>query len=324
MGTKERPRLGRGLAGLLSKPVEVGRNQTEETYVVETTNIPAAERGGAAGLRTVALGSISPGRFQPRSGMDEPALAALAESIRRAGVMQPVLVRKSGGGGEVEWELIAGERRWRAARLAGLSEIPAIVVEISDQEAAEWALVENVQREDLNPIDRAAAYRRLIDEFGLTQADVADRVGLERSSVANALRLLELEPEILDLLASGALSTGHAKALLTAPAGPDRVAAAIRAASAGWSVRQAEQWGADMARRRATAVLRGEPAAVLGATRARAIHIEALEKQLGDHLGTRVTVKTDAKGKKGKIKIEFYSLEHFEGLMERMGFRMES
>jgi ParB family chromosome partitioning protein len=218
----------------------------------------------------------------------------------------------------------AGERRWRAARLAGLTHIPAIIVDLDDQGSAEWALVENIQREDLNPIDRALAFKRLIEEFGATQAEVAARVGIDRTSVAGTLRLLDLEPEIRDMVVHGMLTMGHAKALLIAPPGTDRVEAAKKAASAGWTVRATEGWANDAARRRNPPVLRGEPAAIIGSTLARAAHVAALEKQLGDYLGTKVNIRTDSKGKKGRIAIEFYSLEHFEGLMQRMGFRMES
>ncbi|MBL8745510.1 MAG: ParB/RepB/Spo0J family partition protein [Phycisphaerae bacterium] len=320
-----KPRLGRGLSGLLSKPVEVAAT-VESTFIVETNKEAAAEPADRPGvLRSIAVDSVVPNRYQPRASMEEAGLKELSDSIRQSGVMQPIAVRRAAdGSGNAEYEIVAGERRWRAARLAGLTHVPALVVALDDRGAAEWAIVENVQREDLNPIDRALAFERLIREFGATQAEVAGRVGLSRVAVSNTLRLLDLEPAIAEMVAAGELSGGHAKALLMAPPGEGRIAAARKAASAGWSVRALEQWAGDAARRVATATLKGEPAAVVGATQARAIHVAALEKQLGDHLGTRVRVKTSASGKKGRIVLDFYSLEHFEGLMARMGFHMES
>src|SRR5207248_2832206 len=171
---------------------------------------------GLSDFHLIAVTAIVPSRFQPRKVMDEGAIARLADSIKRSGLMQPVVVRPAGGG----YELIAGERRWRAAKLAGLVQIPALVREVGDEQAAEWGLVENVQREDLNAMERAWALRDLSQKFGLQQSELADRVGLDRSTVANLIRLTELEPEIADLIAKGKLSAGHGKALLMVPAGP--------------------------------------------------------------------------------------------------------
>lgn len=273
-------------------------------------------------MRSIAVGAVMPNRYQPRGSIE--GLDELSGSIRRSGVMQPIAVRRADPGAEAEYEIVAGERRWRAAMMAGLTHIPAIVVSLDDRGAAEWAIVENVQREDLNPIERAIAFERLIAEFGATQAEVAERVGISRVTVANTLRLLDLEPPIAAMVIAGELSAGHAKALLMAPMGDRRIEAAKKAAEAGWSVRALEQWASDEARRVSPVTLKGEPSAVLGATKARAIHVAALEKQLSDHLGTRVRVKSSADGKKGRMVIEFYSLEHFEGVIGKMGFRMES
>lgn len=322
MGIKVKPRLGRGLSGLLAKSVEVS-----STTIVDTINVESTEPWAGPGhAGPIPIDAVTPNRFQPRRNISDDSLRTLADSIRSSGVMQPIAVRRvhSSGGAAARYELVAGERRWRAARLAGISHIPAIIVELDDQGSAEWALVENIQREDLNPIDRALAFKRLIDDFGATQSEVAARVGIDRTSVAGTLRLLDLEPELRDMVIHGTLTMGHAKALLIAPPGPDRVEAGRKAASAGWSVRATEQWSNDAARRRNPPVLRGEPAAIVGSTLARAAHVSALEKQLGEYFGTKVGIKTDAKGRKGRIAIEFYSLEHFEGLMQRMGFRMES
>jgi ParB family chromosome partitioning protein len=278
------------------------------------------------GLVHISLERIERSRFQPRRVFDEVSIRGLAESIRASGLMQPVIVRprsESGGG----FELIAGERRWRAAKEAGLREIPAIVRELSDRDAAQWALVENVQREDLNAMERAWAFRSLCDNFGLTQAQVAERVGLDRASVANAVRLTELEEPIRAMIESGLLAGGHGKALLSMAAGPARVKLAQRASKEAWSVRQLEREASGaVVGGRAGAVGaespsdRGEAALLAAASRV------ALEKQLGEHLGTRVSLAggggVAGKGAKGRLVIEFYGLDHFDGLLAKMGFRM--
>ncbi len=219
-------------------------------------------------------------------------------------MMQPVLLRRRGAG----FELVAGERRWRAAQQAGLAQVPAIVRELTDEESAQFALVENVQREDLNPMERAFAFRALADRFGLTQAQIAERVGIDRSSVANLQRLLELEPEIQGMIERGEISGGHGKALLAAAPGRGRIELAARAAAEGWNVRRLEQ----------AAKPRG------GATPAPASRLASvidLEKQLGEHLGTKVSIRSDRTGKRGRIEVEFYGLDHFDGLMAKFGFQ---
>ncbi|MBZ0172589.1 MAG: ParB/RepB/Spo0J family partition protein, partial [Phycisphaerales bacterium] len=184
---------------------------------------------GTSGERVIAIAleDIEPGRHQPRTRFDDTALAALSDSIRAVGVIQPIVVRPAETPGR--YELVAGERRWRASKLAGLATIPALVRETSERSAAEAALIENLQREDLNPLERAAGLRGLVDRFGLTQQEVATRVGLDRSSVSNLLRLLELEPAISAMLETGELGLGHGKALLSAAPGQTRVELAKRA-----------------------------------------------------------------------------------------------
>lgn len=237
--------------------------------------------------------------------------------------MQPLVVRRAAAknpDGDAMWELVAGERRWRAARLAGLAEIPAVVAEIDDRAAAEWAIIENVQREDLNPIERGAAFRNLASTFGLTQAQIAERVGIDRSSVANLMRLCDLEPEIRDAIASGALDIGHGKVLLGMPAGAARAGLAERASRENWTVRRLERW-VRLAEQgiEGTALANAESAAVTGSA-----SLTDLERQLGDHLGTRVRISTDSSRTRGRVAIEFYSLEQFDGLMERLGFQFRS
>lgn len=332
----QRPRkLGRGLSSLMQVevPVEVTSRYEQNANAsapstpapsaagapVQRGIEPAADAEGAGGLRYIEISRIEPNRYQPRRVFDADQIKGLSESIRRSGVMQPIVVRplRDAGGTQLSgrFELVAGERRWRAASEAGLTAIPALVRELGEQEAAEWAVVENVQRTDLNPIERADAFSALADRFGLTHAQIGERVGMDRSSVANIVRLAELEPEIRDLLASGALSTGHGKALLGLPPGPARVQLASRAAAEGWPVRQLEvRAGPDSAGSGAP-----EAAAPIGTEAAAGVR--DLEKRLGEYLGTKIQLRTNTRGTRGRIVIEFYGLDHFDGLMSRIGFR---
>jgi len=269
----------------------------------------------SAGLRAIPVGSIVPNKYQPRRSFSEASLEGLASSIRTSGVIQPIVVRRLAGVDDApqgaRWELVAGERRWRAARLAGLAEIPAIVTQATDRESAELALVENLQREDLNPVERAEALKRLRDEFGLTQAQVAERVGLERATVTNLIRLTELEPEILELLASGRLGSGHGKALLALEPGESRRRVARQAAEEGWSVRRLERASQEPTGASPQAEARHAPSD----------HLRALERQLGDHLGAKLRIRPRSNGKSGIIMIEYFDLDHFDGLMEKLGYR---
>lgn len=229
--------------------------------------------------------------------------------------MQPIVVRPDRTD-RARYEIIAGERRWRAAALAGLSAVPAIVHDIDDEQSAEWALVENIQREDLNAIDRADALKNLCERFGLSHAQIAEKVGLDRSTVANFIRLADLEPQIRELIASGKLSAGHGRALLAMPSGMARVRLAAKAAEEQWNVRRLEQ---------ATrpAVVHAEPgvrsaSAMINAEQAQR---RDLERQLGDYLGTKVELKASGTNGHGRLLIQFYGLEHFDGLLARIGFR---
>lgn len=343
-GAKSPPRrLGRGLSSLLHAPVAVdippsvpaapvpppahqpaSPAPTGEQAVAgaRSSDLSSADQPGRA-FRAVRVDSITTSPHQPREAIDESALRGLADSIRTSGLMQPIAVRPIGsGGGEARFELIAGERRWRAATLAGLETVPALVVDLDDQSAAEWALVENVQREDLNAIERGRALRRLADTFGLPQSALAERLGLDRSTIANLMRLPDLEPEIQAMLRDGRLAAGHGKALLGAPAGRARLTLAERCAQAGWSVRRLEAAvkGLDA---ESGATRSGEVKAPDAAAAQRHANTRDIEKQLSDHLGTRVRLATDGAGRKGRIVIEFYDLDHFDGLLERIGFRAQ-
>jgi ParB family chromosome partitioning protein len=284
------------------------------------TLIASSDASAPAGDRIalVPIDSIEPNRFQPRRAFDESQLAELAASIRTAGVIQPILVRPGTQSGR--YELVAGERRWRAGKIAGLKNIPAVISKLSDEQSAEWALVENIQRSDLTPMERAWAIRGLCERFGLSHAQVGEKLGIDRTSAANLARLTDLEQDVRDLLDANQLSVGHGKVLLSAPAGAVRVGLARQAATQGWSVRRLEQAitrANDAAKGDAPAVVIGEPA------KAKALALRELEKQLGDHLSTSVRIRASAGGKRGSIVVKFFDLDHFDGLMSKMGFSLK-
>jgi ParB family chromosome partitioning protein len=297
--------LGKGLSSLIPP------GETE----------PGASSDGAF-LRDVPVADVSPNPHQPRVHFDEETLAELTASIQQIGVLQPILVRPTDSG----FELIAGERRWRAARRAGLVTIPALVRVTDDLASVEQALVENLHRQDLTPLEEAAAYQQLIEDFGLTHEQVADRVGKSRSAITNTLRLLGLPPTIQRLLADGLLSAGHARALLGTPDRSLQEELATLAADEGWTVRAVEE----------AVKLRGVPSAspdpapsptdspapshdgagITPTTRLRPPGLLELEGLLAEHLDTRVNVQMGAK--KGRIAIDFADLEDLERIYRRM------
>lgn len=297
-------RLGRGLSGLLG--------QTTPITVDSTTN---QEKTKQTPIKSIPTNELIANKSQPRDFFDEKALDELSSSIRQHGVIQPIIVRPVQGG----FQVIAGERRWRAAVKAGLDSIPAIVRDVSDQESAEWALVENLQREDLAPMERARAFARLAKDFGLSHAQIADRVGMDRSTVVNFVRLIELEPEIQDLLNAGKLSAGHGRAILAAPPGPGRIAMARDASAGEWSVRRLERASSAMSRSRRR---REQPTAGPGSglnAGSEAVVID-LERRIGEYLGTKVSIRRDLRGESGRLVIEYYTHDQFEGILRRMGF----
>jgi ParB family transcriptional regulator, chromosome partitioning protein len=263
-----------------------------------------AEDELGASFQELPMSSIVPNPFQPRSEFDDAGIASLADSIEQVGVLQPILVRPDGDGA---YQLIAGERRWRAAQQAGLTVIPAIVREVRDASALQQAVIENLHRQDLNALEEAAAYQQLIDDFGFTQQQLAQRIGKSRPSVANTLRLLNLPPAIQGLLIDGRIAAAHARALLGVEDRVEQQRLAEQAVAEGWSVRQVEQ-----------AVKEGAPAGPEapddspepGTTRPAAL-LE-LEELLSSHLDTRVAVQTGAK--RGKIVVEFADLDDLERL----------
>jgi ParB family chromosome partitioning protein len=284
--SRKKPGLGRGLGALLSSAgTSVNVDPVEQTS-----------------LRQVPVDQISRGEFQPRQNIPQQGLEELADSIRAQGVVQPVVLRPVDGG----YELIAGERRWRASQLVGLEEIPAVIRDISDQAAAAMALIENIQREDLSPLEESQAIKRLIDEFGLTHQQAAESVGRSRTAVSNLLRLLDLEKETQTLLADKALEMGHARALLGLD-GASQITTARHVVNKGMSVRETEKYikkikGTKPTEKRSTS---------------RPPDIISLEHELADQLGAPVSVQYNNRGK-GRLVISYNSLDELDGVLEHI------
>lgn len=291
MSADQTRRLGRGLSALLG-----------DAAAAAVTAAPAAP---ARGLRNIPVGDIAPGRLQPRRHFAPEALQELAESIRTQGVLQPVVVRRRGDDPN-KYELIAGERRWRAAQLAKVHEIPAILRDLTDAEALQIGLVENLQRSDLNPVEEAEAYRRLVDEFGHTQEDVAEAVGKSRSHIANLLRVLELPDAVRAMIADGRISLGHAK-LIAGQADPAALAQAIVAR--GLSVRATEELiQASRPKRRAAA-----PAADA--------NLRDLTARLRETLGLAASIEHKPNGS-GRLVIQYRSLDQIDDVLRRLGVKL--
>lgn len=281
MATKMRG-LGRGLDALLDRRAE---------------SAPGSEPP-----RELELDALAPGRFQPRQQMDPAALAELAESIRSQGVIQPILVRPLGAG---RFEILAGERRWRAAAMAGLGRVPVLVRDVPDRTALAMALIENIQREDLNPLEQAAGLKRLVDEFGLTHEEAARAIGSSRSQASNLLRLLGLAASVQALLREKRIDMGHARALLALDAAR-QIEVANRVAARGLSVRQAEQLVRSALRsRRAPARASGHR------------DLQMLEEELSDRLGTTVAIRPGRKGA-GQLIVRYGSLDHLDTLLAKL------
>ena len=253
--------------------------------------------------RLLPIYKVEPNPDQPRQEFDPEELQNLADSIAEHGVIQPLTVRETGSG---YYQIIAGERRWRAARMANLMEIPAVVVEADDRKAMELALIENLQRQDLNPLEEALGYQSLMNDFGMTQEDTARRVGKSRPAVTNALRLLNLAPEVLEQVKSGALSAGHARAVLSVKDPKKQVQAAQKIAALGLSVRQAELLCKNMTK---------EPKPEKPATLA-VDYVAECEKNLSKHLGRGVKIVNGKR--KGRFELEFYGQEDLQVLLDAL------
>ncbi|UTG77594.1 ParB/RepB/Spo0J family partition protein [Neisseria subflava] len=278
--------LGRGLDSLISNAVDSSSSDR---------------------LTTVAITDIQPGRYQARVQMDDEALQELADSIKAQGIIQPVIVRERGLS---QYELIAGERRWRASQLAGLTEIPVVIKTISDETALAMGLIENLQRENLNPIEEAQGLKRLADEFGLTHETIAKAVGKSRSAISNSLRLLSLPEPVQEMLYQRRLEMGHARALLTLHV-VDQLELAQKAVKNGWSVREVE-------RRSQLAHQKVKPEAA----KTISPDIRRINDALTEHLGVNAEVKTSNQ-KKGKIVLHFDTPETFEYLLKQLGINQE-
>ena len=287
-------RLGRGLAALIGDMAPIDAPRVAET---------------GTGIRRLPVDFIIANRNNPRRDFDPDQLEELTQSIREKGVMQPLLVRPSGDDPDI-YELIAGERRWRAAQRAGLHEVPVIIRDVSDKEALELAIIENVQRSDLNPIEEAQGYNQLMEQFGYTQQDLAQVIGKSRSHVANTLRLNKLPDEVRQMLAQGKLTAGHARTLITAE---DPGALARRIVASGLSVREAEalaQQGPTASRKSSSAEVEKDADTL------------ALEKRLSDALGLSVSIDHKVSG--GKVTIRYKTLEQLDAVCERLGARTPS
>ncbi len=291
-------RLGRGLDALLSKPA------TQQKPAV------GASPGDRDALREIPVELLQRGQYQPRVDMRQDTLENLADSIRAQGVVQPIVVRPiKGSGGEQRYEIIAGERRWRAAQLAGLAEIPAVVREIADEAAIAMALIENIQRENLNPLEESRALDRLIHEFELTHAEAAEAVGRSRASVSNLLRLLDLSDKVKPLLEDRQLEMGHARALLGIGDATQQYDVARQVVSKGLSVRETERLV-----KRITSGGGKKPAKPAAAKNA---DIRRLEIEVSEKLGAKVNLEHSAKGT-GKLVISYNSLDELDGILKHI------
>jgi ParB family chromosome partitioning protein len=276
--------LGRGLDALLAGNEAAGKEQQ----------------------RTLPVGSLQPGKYQPRTRMDKDSLEELAASIRAQGLMQPILVRPIGGGlGDDRYEIVAGERRWRAAQMAGLSEVLTLIREIPDESALAMALIENIQRENLNPLEEAQGLQRLIDEFSMTHQQAADAVGRSRPAASNLLRLLQLVPPVQELLMAGEIDMGHARALLPL-SGALQIQLAQRVVQKGLSVRDAERLVQNALKPPKKSTVKAPDRDVL-----------RLQEELSDALGAPVEIRT-SRGGAGKILIQFADLDQLDGILQRL------
>ena len=294
----KRRSLGRGLEALLGG-----------------TDPVAPQPDARDGFRELPIDLLQRGRYQPRVDMRQESLQELADSIRSQGLVQPIIVRPLDapeGGAETRYEIIAGERRWRAAQLAGLDAIPALVRNLSDREAIAVGLIENMQREDLNPLEEAGALRRLVNEFEMTHAEAAGAVGRSRATVTNLMRLLELPGEVKEMLEGRLLNMGHARALLALADPTALVDLARRTVKRGWSVRETER----AVNRLARPAVKPPPAPAADPD------VQRLETELSDRLGA--TVRIDHRKKGGRVIIRYHGVDELEGIIEQLGHRTKS
>ena len=295
--TAKRSGLGKGLGKGLDSLIPDTRSAKKSTPAKEKT-----EEAVSTGEKLVKINMIEPNREQPRRNFEEDSLLELAESIKQFGVLQPLLVQKKDG----YYEIIAGERRWRAAKLAGVKEVPVIIREYSKQEVVEIALIENIQRENLNPVEEAQAYKRLMEEFSMKQDEIAERVGKSRTAVTNSIRLLKLDERVQQMLIDDMISSGHARALLALEDKEEQYAAATQVFDEKLSVRETEklirEWNKPKTEKKKV-------------KKENDFIYHDLEEKMKGIMGTKVSVNRKANGK-GKIEIEYYSDEELERLFE--------
>ena len=306
----KKPHLGRGLEALLgsvSFPSSDSVAEFQNSNIETKPNFPP-DKEVLNNKSEIPVDQIVPNPYQPRTAWNEEGLNDLAQSIKSNGILQPIIVRPVDG----KYEVIAGERRLRAAQIAGLSVVPVVVRQATDQQMLELALVENIHRADLNPIERARAYQNYITTFNLNQTDASERLGEDRSVVSNFLRLLELPQEIKDMLIDGRLSMGHARAILALPTDQLRKTLANKALAGRLNVRDVER----LVRKFVEDNQKTTPE-----KKQKAAHIIDLEKQLQQILGTKVRIEGGRRTHKGRIVIEYYSLDDFERLTERIGLK---
>jgi len=296
----------------MGQPVQVATPEQPAAAPPEQSAGQPTDTPTQDAIQHVAIDRIGPNPHQPRQQFDGRALEQLAASIRQDGIMQPVILRPAPGDDD-RYELVAGERRWRAAELAELDAVPAIVRPLTNLQLAEWALVENLQREDLNPIEKAKAFAGLSDRHGMSHEQIADRVGVERSTVTNFIRLLGLDGTVQDMVRESLISLGHAKVLLGVTEPARQRSLATQAARQQWSVRQLE-----------SAVKAGDSSTASTSTRKAAPHLADLEKQIGSQLNTRVKLKQSRKKGAGSLTIDFYSVDEFDALLEKLGVEVDS
>ena len=293
--------LGGGNKGAAAATLDAPEISADSSEVTTITSSDSPANSTTGDLRELPIDLLQPGKYQPRSDMHQDSLQDLANSIKAQGVLQPIVVRGIGGG---RYEIIAGERRWRAAQLAELHEVPAVIRDVPDEAAIAMALIENIQRENLNPIEEASALQRLIDEFELTHQQAADAVGRSRAAVSNLLRLLSLNPDVRKLLENGDLEMGHARALLTLE-GDAQSKAAREVVARGLSVRETEQLvnkSKDSAGKAKPKAAKLDP------------NIERLQNELAEKLGAPVHVQHASSGK-GKVVINYGSLDELDGIL---------
>ncbi|HEV7301493.1 MAG TPA: ParB/RepB/Spo0J family partition protein [Tepidisphaeraceae bacterium] len=308
--SKMKSRLGRGLSSLISVNEEPATTAAPPAVELEkkAAENPVGQDRTDAAPATVPVDAVVPNPHQPRRSFPEASLIELAASLKANGLIQPILVRRQGD----QYELVAGERRLRAAKLAGLKEIPAIIRDVDGLTQAQLALVENIQREDLNPIDRANGYRTLMNQLGLTQAELAGRLGEDRSGIANFTRLLDLQKDVQQMIGDGRLTLGHGKVLAGVSDAGEQLRLAELAVAQGLSVRNLER-------------LVQDPTATTASTKSKSDspHLNDLERSVARQLGLKVQIRTSGSKGRGRITMHYGSLDQFDELMTRLGVDVE-